>query len=105
MGEKMLRPARNFLMVPLALNQLCLFSCWVFRKSLLRCFHCWDVNIPRILGNQEDWQDQAKKDKERQLISRLRDYKADFDRMFAKASLDMTLAYENTICPKAPSSY
>lgn len=25
MGEKMLRPARNFLMVPLALNQLCLF--------------------------------------------------------------------------------
>ena len=51
MGEKMLRPARNFLMVPLVLNQLCLFSCWVFKKSLLRCFHCWDVNIPRILKN------------------------------------------------------
>lgn len=49
MGEKMLRPARNFLMVPLVLNQLCRFSCWVFRKSLLRCFHCWDVNMPRIL--------------------------------------------------------
>lgn len=49
MGEKMLSPARNFLMVPLDLNQLCRFSCWVFRKSLLRCFHCWEVNIPRIL--------------------------------------------------------
>lgn len=54
MGEKMLRPARNFLMVPLVLNQLCRFSCWVFRKSLLRCFHCWDVNMPRILANRGD---------------------------------------------------
>lgn len=52
MGEKMLRPARNFLMVPLVLNQLCRFSCWVFRKSLLRCFHCCDVNMPRILAER-----------------------------------------------------
>lgn len=52
MGEKMLRPARNFLMVPLVLNQLCRFSCWVLRKSLLRCFHCWEVNMPRILAER-----------------------------------------------------
>ena len=49
MGEKMLRPARNFLMVPPALNQLCLFSCWALRNSLLRCFHCCEVNVLRIL--------------------------------------------------------
>ncbi|KAG9341916.1 hypothetical protein JZ751_018233 [Albula glossodonta] len=34
----MLSPARNFLMVPPALNQLCLFSCCAFRNSLLRTF-------------------------------------------------------------------
>lgn len=49
MGEKMLSPARNFLMVPPALNQLCLFSCWALRNSLLRCFHCCEVNVLRIL--------------------------------------------------------
>lgn len=48
-GEKMLSPARNFLMVPPALNQLCRFSCWALRNSLLRCFHCCDVNVLRIL--------------------------------------------------------
>lgn len=49
MGEKMLSPARNFLMVPPALNQLCLFSCWALRNSLLRCFHCCEVKVLRIL--------------------------------------------------------
>lgn len=49
MGEKMLSPARNFLMVPPALNQLCLFSCCALRNSLLRCFHCCEVNVLRIL--------------------------------------------------------
>lgn len=48
-GEKMLRPARNFFIVPPALNQLCLFSCWTFRNSLLRCFHCWEMKVLRIL--------------------------------------------------------
>ncbi len=48
-GEKMLNPARNFLMVPPALNQLCRFSCWALRNSLLRCFHCCAVNVLRIL--------------------------------------------------------
>lgn len=51
MGEKILSPARNFLMVPPALNQLWRFSCWALRNSLLRCFHCWDVNVLRILQN------------------------------------------------------
>lgn len=49
-GEKMLSPALNFLMVPPALNQLCLFLCWAFRNSLLRCFHWLDINVVRILG-------------------------------------------------------
>lgn len=60
MGEKMLSPARNFLMVPPALNQLCLFSCCALRNSLLRCFHCCEVNVLRILprcGQEEGSQD------------------------------------------------
>lgn len=51
----MLSPARNFLMVPPALNQLCLFSCWALRNSLLRCFHCCEVNVLRILPRTENW--------------------------------------------------
>lgn len=52
MGEKMLSPARNFLMVPPALNQLCRFSCCALRNSLLRCFHCCEVNVLRILSDK-----------------------------------------------------
>lgn len=53
MGEKMLSPARNFLMVPPALNQLCRFSCCALRNSLLRCFHCCEVNVLRILSDKK----------------------------------------------------
>lgn len=59
MGEKMLSPARNFLMVPPALNQLCLFSCCALRNSLLRCFHCCEVNVLRILPRYGQEESQA----------------------------------------------
>lgn len=61
MGEKMLSPARNFLMVPPALNQLCLFSCWALRNSLLRCFHCCEVNVLRILQRNRGRKSNGKK--------------------------------------------
>lgn len=53
-GSQMLNLARNFLMVPLGLNQLCLFFCWTTMFSFVRCFHSWAMKTVRILGKRSE---------------------------------------------------
>lgn len=50
----MLNRARNFLMVPPGLNQVCLFFCWTTMFSLVRCFHSRAMKTVRILENRSE---------------------------------------------------
>lgn len=49
----MLSLARNFLMVPLGLNQLCLPFCRTSISLFVSCFHSRDMKTVRILLNRK----------------------------------------------------